>query len=224
MNKIFLGALAVVVLASSAFATPTACAPDTLDHYLLLPFIGGCMINSATFDQWSYKSATIAASSIEVTPITTPGNEGFDFNGFWGVTGDGSAVVTQDSTIGFTASGVGFTDLSLSLLGAASGTGVADVTEQYCFNHAVSNCPSGAQNGGQLSVTNPPPNFSDVLFMSPQSSISVLKDIGVSSGTGVGKATISQVTNQFSSPEPLSFVLLGSGLLGLGLMRRRIKR
>jgi hypothetical protein len=35
---------------------------------------------------------------------------------------------------------------------------------------------------------------------------------------------ISQVTNNFSSPEPLSFVLLGSGLLGLGLLRKRIKR
>jgi hypothetical protein len=32
------------------------------------------------------------------------------------------------------------------------------------------------------------------------------------------------VTNIFSSPEPLSFVLLGSGLLGLGLLRKRIKR
>jgi hypothetical protein len=220
MNRFYMILLAPLVLASSAFATPTACAPDTLANYLVLP--GGCTINSVLFNQWSYASASVLASSIEVTPITTPGDEGFNFNSLWVVTNTTPGVtLSEDSTIGFTASGASFTDLSLSMpADSVSGSGVADVTESYCFNHAVAGCPLSI---APIMVINPPPNFSDVIFASPETSISVLKDIGVSTG-GIGSASISQVTNQFSSPEPVSFVLLGSGLLGLGLLRKRIKR
>jgi hypothetical protein len=53
------------------------------------------------------------------------------------------------------------------------------------------------------------------------SSISVTKNINVTSGVN-GTASIANVSDTFSAPEPLSFVLLGSGLLGIALMRRRL--
>ena len=54
--------------------------------------------------------------------------------------------------------------------------------------------------------------------------IAISKDINATSGIN-GTATISQVINTVSTPEPTSRLLLGSGLLGLGATTfRRFRR
>ena len=226
MNRFFLIALASSVLASSAFATSTTCPTGPLSLYLVSGF--SCTTNSLTFNQWGYSAAAtgtgtpIAAAGVTVTPDLTLGNEGFQFNAPWSVAGTTDVHSTEDSLITFTASGPGILDLELFFNGSVTGTGQSGVTENYCLNHALVGCPTGSS--GQIKVTNPPPGFNDHVFFAPASSVSVSKDILVSSGDGTGTAMISQVVNNFSSPEPLSFVLLGSGLLGLGLLRKRIKQ
>jgi hypothetical protein len=232
MNRFFLLMLASLVLASAAFATPTTCQPGLLSAYLVSGF--SCTINSLTFDQWQYVSTatgsanSMPAGSVSVTPVTTLGDEGFQFSAGWVVNNmSGPPPSSIDSLISFTATGSGIGDLELFFNGAVTGTGSSGVTEQYCLNHALIGC-SASHN---ISVTNPPPGFNDHVFFAPAGSVSVSKDIFVSTGTA-GSAFISQVANNFSqpgvnnfsSPEPLSFVLLGSGLLGLGLLRKRIKR
>jgi hypothetical protein len=104
------------------------------------------------------------------------------------------------------------------------GTGSASVVEKFCLGESAAlPCTKGG-TAGTIAVTDPPAGFTNHVFFAANTLIGVSKDILVDSGSN-GMATISQVTNNFSSdvPEPLSFVLLGSGLLGLGLMRKRIK-
>ena len=225
MKKLYMIVLASLMLASSAFATSTTCPTGPLSLYLVSGF--SCSTNLLTFNAWGYSTTAtgsgtpIAASGVSVTPILTSGDEGFQFNGPWSVSSVGGGPGTEDSLISFTASGTAINDLELFFNGAVTGTGQSGVTENYCLNHSLAGCPNGS--AGQIKVTNPPPGFNDHVFFSPAGSVSVSKDILVSTGNGPGSAMISQVINSFSSPEPLSFVLLGSGLLGLGLLRKRIK-
>jgi len=223
MNRLLLIALAPLVLVSSAFATVTTCptgSGTSLGNYLVPGFT--CTTNLLTFSAWSYTDLNVPAANISVVPQVVMGDEGFQFQSAWNVNNtNGGPEAREDSLIQFTVTGPGITNLELFFNGSITGTGSANVTEQYCLNGTLTSCPQAL---GQISVTNPPPGFSDQVFFAPVRSISVSKDILVDTGVGPGSAMISQVTNNFSSPEPLSFVLLGSGLLGLGLLRKRMKR
>lgn len=222
--SLFFLVLAGVLLSTSAFASVTTCPTGSYTTYLGAGFT--CTSGNLTFSAFGYSSsanpagAAIPASGLTVTPITTTGDEGFQFAGGWNVgTGAGGVASFQDSVVTFTVKGAAITDLHLFFNGSFTGTGHASVVESYCLNGVLAGCPAG--NSGMITVTNPPPAFNAVVFFAPVTSVSVSKDIHVDSGTN-GTASISQVINTFSSPEPLSFLLLGSGLLGLGLLRKRI--
>ena len=204
-----------MIVAASAAAN--VCAATTYDHY-----IGGtCTINNLTFSNFGYASSAapagiaIPASAVSVTPITTPGDEGFTFGGAWTVAASGGNSTGLDSLLSYTVSAPSavITGIDLGSNGGFTGTGLTGVTEAYCLGAPVENCLYGTR--GQIQVTNPPsaPQQS-VLGLGPVQSVAVSKDIVATSGNS-GTATISQVTNTFDHCAlPLTPATLPAGTAG----------
>ena len=102
-----------------------------------------CDIGNLEFSNFSTSTPGVPPSAIGVTPITTPGLEGLEFNGPWGVGQNGQPLV-QDVNIHFTVTAlVGFlTDVHIDLINSTvTGTGNVNYTEQVCTStnelHAV---------------------------------------------------------------------------------------
>jgi len=231
MKTLFVFFAMVLVVVPAAMASTTTCPNTSLDHYVASGFT--CISGNLMFSNFQYTSAASAAytplatTDISVAPQTITMDEGFQFQGNFLVTSQGGLAEFQDSVISFTISTVNhqatIDDLALGFNGQAGGTGSAKVTEKFCINGSVATCATPV---GQIVVTNPPPTFSNTVLFAPVSSIGVSKDINVTSGTN-GTASISQVLNQYSQttvPEPTALVLMGAGLLGLGMLRRRAVR
>jgi PEP-CTERM motif len=223
-----------VVLASIATAFAGVCPSSTLDQYLGSGF--SCGIDDKTFFDFNYASSSnpggfaIPASGVSVTPIATQGNPGFLFNAPWSVSNN-SGILAQDSLIGYTVTvndgGAPITDLSLAMVGFdAIGTGEITINETYCLGGILPTCNGGTEGTLSLLWTSSGGSSSKTVSFPGVTEISVEKDILLTSGTD-GQAAVSGVYNQFSEgqvPEPGSFVLFGTGVLGVaGVLRRKLR-
>jgi len=211
------------LLVSSALATTTNCQSGTLMPYLASSF--ACQSGGLVFSDFDYRGTgqDASASAVSVIALTAPDVAGFQFAGGWSVQSENGVSNSEESQIGYTVQRPGglIDTLSLSFGSVVSGTGTASATEQFCLGASISNCPQISQ--GSVAVTNPGSGFTDRAFFAVVENIGILDTITVTSGVN-GMASIGSVSNTFSSPEPLSFVLLGTGLLGIALMRRRLDR
>lgn len=223
MNRSVCWFLGLLSLATGALASPTDCQSGMFSSFLAASF--ACQSGALTFSNFNYStSATDGAARISdfailVGRIDAPDTEGLTFSGGWDVSSNRGVLESVDSRIGYAVEdGTSLLDtLRLSFASVVTGSGVASVSEHFCLNTLY--CLGGG-DGGDLKVSNPGTGFSNVAFFAGTGLLSVVQDINVRSGVN-GSASIQSVTNTFSSPEPLSFVLLGTGLLGIGLMRRR---
>ena len=222
--------LCVIGLALTApvFASSTTCPTGNFSLYLVANF--SCQTGNLIFSDFTYDGTgdpteiIIPADSVNVRPITDTDEEGFQFASGWSVGTLNGMSSFQNSMITYLVTdAMGIGDLVLGFNGSFSGTGMTSTSETYCLNSTTTtDCSEG--NTGALNVTNPPPFFSTVTLVSPVTSVAISENVNVTSGPN-GTAAASQMINEFSGiPEPLTAVLLGTGLIGLGLMRRRMMR
>lgn len=205
MRKTLTLLAAMFLMVSVASATPCATGANVLT-------LGTCDFGGLTFSNWSVQVAGFSSATV-----------------FFGT---GSQVVGESVNVEFQlttnplAAPVGGADIKLSymvtglLLGADISLGSAyqgvGIIEDICADDPSNGCQTVL---GQLSVINGVNSTDAVTFGSAQSQIWIRKDIQFLEG-----GRLSDFTNSHEVPEPVTYLLMGSGLLGLGLLRRRMQK
>jgi hypothetical protein len=136
----------------------------------------------------------------------------------------------QDEALLFQVTG-GINQIDMSVGGSG-----ASITELACSapvptsGNGTGICPTGDLLGsitvdsGETASTTPPCDLPTCQTINPTSPVYIFKNINVETG---GLSEFTQTFDPSSggtTPEPVSMVLLGSGLLGLGLLRRRTRK
>ncbi|MBZ5625454.1 MAG: PEP-CTERM sorting domain-containing protein [Acidobacteriia bacterium] len=233
---LLLGAL-IGFSSAEAMAAPL-CLSGSYQSYMNLNASGGCQFGNAIFSNFSFAyqsndgttsaSPNKGAASVTVTPENQPvaddNHPGLAF---------GTANLTpaigsfEDYTFTFTVSALtGFflDDAFLKMTGAfLVGDGVATTIETLTpFNNPQTNL-----NGFfTFAITNQ--KTSSVVFNN-SSSLTVTKDVKLSNSSAL-VFDLSSVSNDFSLvsdpvPEPVTSVMIGLGLCGLGFsIRKRLKK
>jgi hypothetical protein len=219
MNKFLMVTAAFALTAASALAVP-AC--STLIGQDVNP--GGnttsisCTVGPLTFSNFQYSLAggsgtpTIDLSGVygpSAGPEPPAGLFGLNFNPNLG----GS---TNPTDLHFTFEVTGPT---LSAFLFNGGTANSQIQERICNSAGVSISGSctGAQVGTDMVANG---GQSQSITFAPQTAIFVWKDINITSATLDHMSSFDQA---FGSPEPMTMSMMGLGLLGLGLIRRRFR-
>src|SRR5690242_14496060 len=227
-------ALSLMLLGSVA-AFAANCPATTYDQYIVSGF--NCDIGDKNFSDFMYTGTSnppgfsIPAGSVFTTPITTPGNPGFQWSAPW-FASTNSGILAQDSLFQFSVNvlpgGAPITDLSLTIAGVGfGGTGEVVVDETACLGAMLPTCSGGQIVTLRVFAGASGTQLVDEVSFAPTTMISVAKDVEIQAGTN-GNASLSVLTDQFSEggttvPEPGTLSMLGVGAVALaGFVRRKL--
>ena len=223
----------LILAAGIASAVPLCQSTGT---YADLMAVGACSINDKLFSGFHYMpTVTGGATPVQAEDfayqVVDAGSMaiGFDFSFALAALPGQSNDIRLSFNIQSLA-GATITSNHLVMTGFAVGNAVASVAETYCLDATLMTCPPGSS--GSLSTVNglggSLNQLVDAATFSGVSLLSVTKDINATAGEG-GFATISGVTETVDQsdqnvPEPVNFLLIGSGLTLLGWLGGRRRR
>jgi len=209
---IFLG---IMARASVGFSAPLCIGPVTIQSIEAT----GCSVGVVTFGSFALVNPTAGGGAVlpsdtnvlvsinsaspndvlTFTPVTAANWQLNSSNQQWAFTLN--YTVTMPAAF--------FQSYQSSVSGSFTGTGNFSLTKNISTQAAT----AGADQVNNLSAVIP-------FVGAPISTFNVSDNIQLSSGTS-GTASLTSVSNIFAIPEPLTSILLGSGLLAFGYLIRR---
>ena len=207
MNKKLLGIfVAAVGMASMATASAVSCNSTTTTNVTTLGTLvcAGSGESFSNFTVTSTGSATVGLSAMTFDAAT--GIVLIQFNPF-------PVTVPQDITLGYLITGP-INGIDFNVLG----TPLSGITfsEIACSTHL---CAGGQNNVVYGNISNAGPVQTNSASFATQTSVWIKKDINFNSGISV--LTDFTDSSHVPVPEPMTLSMMGLGLLGLGLVRRR---
>jgi hypothetical protein len=201
-----------LVAAAMASAAPTDPCGGFLGTNVVSGTFTGCTLGSVTFTNFQASAVWADQTGGLWTPVITLVNQVLTYQtGFSGGTAT-LAFLTNFDVIGMTRP----KDILFSYTATGNIIGI-DGWSGGSAGTNISEKAYGGANGTTLLATL---NIGAGQYLETkfgtQTSVTVSKDISIPIG-----ASLSEFTQSIETPEPMTFVLIGSGLLALGLVRRR---